>query len=108
MPASTAEIVNATVRTVSGLTASDAAATSESRTARIARPHALRARRLYSTSTIPMSAIATSAMPRSPSDSEPTAGYGMFIRPFWPPVSPSHSTTLYSTTNPNAIVTIAR
>ena len=47
-------------------------------------------------------------MPRSPSDQPPSDGYGMFIRPFCPPVIPSHSTTLYSTTKPNAIVTMAR
>ncbi len=41
IPASTADIVNATVRTVSGFTAIEAAAISESRTARIARPQAL-------------------------------------------------------------------
>ena len=108
MPASTADSVKASVRIASGLTPIDPAAISESRTARIASPHPLCASRLYSANTIAISRMATTAMPRSPSDQPAIDGYGMFISPFWPPVTLSHSTAVNSTTKANAIVTIAR
>ena len=107
-PASTADTVNASVRIASGLTPIAPAAVSESRTARIASPQPLCASRLYNASATTISRIAATAMPRSPIDQPASDGYGTFIRPFWPPVTLSHSTAVNSTTKPNAIVTIAR
>ena len=100
--------VNASVRIARGLTPIAPAAVSESRTARIASPQPLCASRLYNASATIMSRIAVTAMPRSPIDQPASEGYGTFIRPFWPPVTLSHSTAVNSTTKPKAIVTIAR
>ena len=55
-----------------------------------------------------VSPIESSAMARLSNANAPSAGGGMFIRPFAPPVSERHSIALFSMMNPNAIVTIAR
>ena len=65
-PVTIAESVKAAVRTTTELRPTDPAATSESRTARMARPHGLRASRANSTTTMAVSPRTSIASARSP------------------------------------------
>ena len=55
-----------------------------------------------------VSATISNVVSRSVNSCPNTLGAGMPSNPFQPPVRPLHSTAPCSTTNPNAIVTIAR
>ena len=107
-PVASADSVNAMVRIRTVSSPIEPAAISESRTARMARPHGLRARRANSQSTAAVTTITSTASARSLNASPAIVGGGMFMSPFAPPVSPCHSTAAFSTMNPKAIVTMAR
>ena len=107
-PVKTADRVKAMARMSTGLSPSDCPATSESRTARMAMPHGLAARRANRNTEITASAATKSAMSRSANVYPKASGTGMFIIPFQPPVSSFHSAAPCSTTKPKAMVTMAR
>ena len=107
-PVIAAERVNAAVRIITGSSPSEREASSESRTARIALPHALASRRAKRTTVATVRRATSSATSRSMKVYPKASGRGMNMIPFQPPVTSFHSAAPCSITKPNAMVTIAR
>ena len=107
-PARTADSAKAMVRIQTRLSPRDWPAISESRTARMARPHGLAFSLANRTIAMVVKATTNRAMSRSSKECPKAPGVGMFMIPFQPPVTSLHSAALCSTTKPNAMVTMAR
>ena len=96
------------MRTATGLSPRHWPATSEARTARMARPQALRSSRRNASRITSARTTVQSAISRSENSWPASAGGGMLTMPLAPPVSERHSIALFSMMKPKAIVTMAR